>query len=159
MPDLSTPGARVTAIPPSFAARVGQAVRYAITGITPATWFGPMQPLQPMAPIGTGGRAILIERTDALREETVELKTATNDLKSIYVEMRLALQSLTVRLAQLEGGPSLASLAARLDDCESGVKDWRRVKERAVGWSIRIAGAVLLFGATGGALFRAVFDR
>jgi len=57
MPDLSTPGARVTAIPPSLAARIGQAVRYAINGVTPATWFGPQQPLRPMAPEGSGGRA------------------------------------------------------------------------------------------------------
>jgi len=57
MPDLSTPGARVTEVPPSLLARVGQAVRYAISGVTPATWFGPMQPLKPFAPEGTGGRA------------------------------------------------------------------------------------------------------
>lgn len=102
---------------------------------------------------------ILIERTDALRDETVELKSATKDLKAIYIEMRLALQSLTVRLAQLEGGPSISTLTARLEACEAGVKDWRHVKEKGVAWSIRIAGAVLLFGATGGALFRAVFDK
>src|ERR1700686_3014803 len=66
MPDLTIPGARVSAIPPAVAGhltrpplvtRVGQAVRYAITGVTPATWFGPMQPLKPFAPEGTGGRA------------------------------------------------------------------------------------------------------
>jgi len=57
MPDLSTPGAKVTAIPPSLAARVGQAVRYVISGVTPSTWFGPMQPQRPMAPEGTAGRA------------------------------------------------------------------------------------------------------
>ena len=66
MPDLTIPGARVSAIPPPVAGlltrpplvtRVGQAVRYAITGVTPATWFGPMQPLKPFAPEGTGGRA------------------------------------------------------------------------------------------------------
>jgi hypothetical protein len=57
MPDLSTPGARVTPIAPSLSTRVGQAVRYVISGITPATWFGPMQPLAPFAPDGTGGRA------------------------------------------------------------------------------------------------------
>jgi hypothetical protein len=57
MPDLSTPGVRMTAISPSLAARVGQAVRYVVSGVTPATWFGPMQPLRPMAPEGTGGRA------------------------------------------------------------------------------------------------------
>jgi hypothetical protein len=102
---------------------------------------------------------ILIERTDALRDETVALRSATNDLRSVHVDMRVAVQGLTLRLSQLEGGPSISALAARVEDCESGVKDWRRVKEKAVAWSIRIAGAVLLFGATGGALFRAVFDK
>ena len=57
MPDLTTPGARVTPLPKSMAARVGEAVRYAITGVAPTTWFGPLQPLKPMAPEGTGGRA------------------------------------------------------------------------------------------------------
>ncbi|HEY2446797.1 MAG TPA: phage portal protein [Rhizomicrobium sp.] len=66
MPDLSIPGARVSPLPPtvaglptrpSLAARVGQAVRYVVSGVTPATWFGPMQPLRPFAPEGTGGRA------------------------------------------------------------------------------------------------------
>ncbi|MGH6889794.1 MAG: phage portal protein [Rhizomicrobium sp.] len=57
MPNLSDPGARVVAVPPGLIARAGQAVRYAITGVAPATWFGPMQPATPMAPEGTGGRA------------------------------------------------------------------------------------------------------
>ncbi|HEY3778761.1 MAG TPA: phage portal protein [Rhizomicrobium sp.] len=57
MPKLSEPGARVVAVPPGLIARAGQAVRYAITGVAPANWFGPMQPAKPMAPEGTGGRA------------------------------------------------------------------------------------------------------
>jgi hypothetical protein len=57
MPKLSEPGTRVVAVPPGLIARAGQAVRYAITGVAPATWFGPMQPAKPMAPEGTGGRA------------------------------------------------------------------------------------------------------
>jgi hypothetical protein len=57
MPDLSVPGARVTQVPKGIATRVGEAVRYMITGVAPTTWFGPMQPLAPMAPDGTGGRA------------------------------------------------------------------------------------------------------
>lgn len=56
MPDLSGPDTRVRPIPKSIAARMGEAVRYAITGIAPETWFGPMQPLKPVAPEGTGGR-------------------------------------------------------------------------------------------------------
>ncbi|HTT85607.1 MAG TPA: hypothetical protein VMF67_19185, partial [Rhizomicrobium sp.] len=57
MPNTSEPGARVAPIPPGLIARAGQAVRYVISGVAPATWFGPMQPLKPMAPEGTGGRA------------------------------------------------------------------------------------------------------
>jgi hypothetical protein len=57
MPDLTEPGARVAPISPGLIARAGQAARYVITGVAPATWFGPMQPLRPVAPDGTGGRA------------------------------------------------------------------------------------------------------
>ncbi|HEX4157000.1 MAG TPA: phage portal protein [Rhizomicrobium sp.] len=57
MPNTLEPGARVASIPQGLIARAGQAVRYVITGVAPATWFGPMQPLKPMAPEGTGGRA------------------------------------------------------------------------------------------------------
>lgn len=57
MPDLTVPGARITPVPRSITARVGEAVRYVISGVTPTTWFGPMQPLPSQAPEGTGGRA------------------------------------------------------------------------------------------------------
>lgn len=57
MPDLNTPGARVQPFPKGVIARAADAVRYVITGVTPQTWFGPLQPLKPMAPEGTGGRA------------------------------------------------------------------------------------------------------
>src|SRR5436189_1818892 len=43
------PGARVTSLA-GMARRVTQAARYVITGVEPTTWFGPMQPLAPMAP-------------------------------------------------------------------------------------------------------------
>jgi hypothetical protein len=57
MPNLSAAGTRVTPVPKGFVSRMGEAVRYAISGVAPTTWFGPMQPLPPMAPEGTGGRA------------------------------------------------------------------------------------------------------
>lgn len=37
--------------------RAAQAVSYTITGVSPETWFGPLQPLPPMAPPQTKGRA------------------------------------------------------------------------------------------------------
>ncbi len=41
---------------PSIIARLAQATRYAITGVAPDTWFGPQQPLAPMAPPEVKGR-------------------------------------------------------------------------------------------------------
>ena len=37
-------------LPPSVFARLADATRYLITGVSPDTWFGPLQPLAPMAP-------------------------------------------------------------------------------------------------------------
>ena len=45
-----------TDISPSIIARITQAARYVISGVTPDTWFGPMQPLQHMAPADVAGR-------------------------------------------------------------------------------------------------------
>ena len=45
-----------TDLNPGLMARAAQAVRYAVTGAKPEAWFGPMQPLQPMAPASVEGR-------------------------------------------------------------------------------------------------------
>ena len=47
---------RETPLPPSFVQRAVEGLRYIISGVTPATWFGPMQPLAPMAPPEVAGR-------------------------------------------------------------------------------------------------------
>ena len=54
MPDTSK--GTVTPLEPNFVSRAAQAVRYAISGIKPDAWFGPLQPLQPMAPADVAGR-------------------------------------------------------------------------------------------------------
>jgi hypothetical protein len=43
-------------LPPSVFARLADATRYVITGVSPDTWFGPLQPLAPMAPPAVKGR-------------------------------------------------------------------------------------------------------
>lgn len=43
-------------ISPSLIARLSQAAQYVISGVTPETWFSPMQPLEPMAPPDVAGR-------------------------------------------------------------------------------------------------------
>ena len=45
-----------TPLPPSLFARLALAARYAITGVSPDTWFGPQQPLSPQAPPDVKGR-------------------------------------------------------------------------------------------------------
>jgi len=49
-------GGKQTDISPGVIARVVQGARYVITGAKPAAWFGPLQPLQPMAPSSVEGR-------------------------------------------------------------------------------------------------------
>lgn len=49
-------GGKATPIAPGIIARLTQATRYVINGVTPSTWFGPMQPLKPMAPEDVKGR-------------------------------------------------------------------------------------------------------
>ena len=41
---------------PNIFARLKQATRYAITGASPDAWFGPQQPLAPVAPPEVKGR-------------------------------------------------------------------------------------------------------
>ena len=43
-------------LPPSVFARLAEATRYVIAGVSPDTWFGPQQPLAPMAPPEVKGR-------------------------------------------------------------------------------------------------------
>lgn len=50
-------GGKVTPISPGVIARVTQAARYVISGVTPSSWMSPMQPLTPMAPADVKGRA------------------------------------------------------------------------------------------------------
>jgi hypothetical protein len=49
-------GGLETPLPPSLFARLALAARYAITGVSPDTWFGPQQPLAPQAPPEVKGR-------------------------------------------------------------------------------------------------------
>ncbi|MGD0190184.1 MAG: hypothetical protein ABSD74_05550 [Rhizomicrobium sp.] len=100
---------------------------------------------------------VLIERTEALSRETNELRRSTDDLKNIHAETRLVLQNIADRLVQLEAQPAVPDLAVRLSECERATRDYWQVKDKVLAWAVRIAGGVLLLGAGGGALFRAVF--
>lgn len=45
-----------TPISSGLISRITQSARYIISGVTPETWFGPLQPLQPIAPPEVAGR-------------------------------------------------------------------------------------------------------
>ncbi len=49
---------KATAIAPSLVRRVTQGIRYAVTGVGPNDWFGPQQPLQPVAQEQAEGRVL-----------------------------------------------------------------------------------------------------
>ncbi len=49
-------GGTATPLAPHFVQRAVEGLRYIISGVTPATWFGPLQPLPPQAPPEVGGR-------------------------------------------------------------------------------------------------------
>ena len=51
-------GGTATPLPPHFVQRAVEGLRYIISGVTPETWFGPLQPLPPQAPPETGGRQL-----------------------------------------------------------------------------------------------------
>jgi hypothetical protein len=51
-------GGTATSLPPHFVQRAVEGLRYIISGITPETWFGPLQPLPPQAPPDVGGRQL-----------------------------------------------------------------------------------------------------
>ena len=53
---MASDSARARPIPKGIVARAIEGVRYAITGVTPESWFGPMQPLTPQAPADVAGR-------------------------------------------------------------------------------------------------------
>jgi hypothetical protein len=50
------PEGKVTDLTPGVVARLVQGARYVMSGVAPDGWFGPSQPLQPMAPASVEGR-------------------------------------------------------------------------------------------------------
>ena len=47
-----------TPVPPGMVSRITQAVRYVVAGVTPASWFGPLQPMAPVAQDKAIGRQL-----------------------------------------------------------------------------------------------------
>src|ERR1035441_714155 len=105
-------GGKVTPIAPGIVQRVTQAARYVISGVSPQTWFGPMQPLRPMAPPEVKGRQF--------------------DYPTGY--------NLNYRPKSYEG-VSFEDLRALADNCDilSSAIETRKDQMEAQDWKIRIA--------------------
>jgi hypothetical protein len=56
--DAAGNAGRATDLSPSLVQRVAQGVRYVVSGVTPNSWFGPMQPLTPVAQEQAVGRVL-----------------------------------------------------------------------------------------------------
>ena len=124
----SDPAARVASIPPGLIARAGEAVRYVVSGVAPAPWFGPLAPMKPMAPESVRGRAFHYPVGYNLRyppreEEAVSfemLHALANgcDLLRIVIETRkdqIEGQDWEVRPRKRDGAePAASSFAAEI---------------------------------------------
>jgi HK97 family phage portal protein len=105
-------GGKVTPISPGIVQRVTQAARYVISGVGPETWFGPMQPLRPMAPPDVKGRRF--------------------DYPTGY--------NLNTNPRTYEGSVSFEELRALAENCDilRSVIETRKDQMEAQEWSIKI---------------------
>lgn len=105
-------GGKVRPIAPGIIQRVTQAARYVISGVGPETWFGPMQPLPPMAPADVKGRQF--------------------DYPTGY--------NLNYTPRTYEGGVSFEDLRALADNCDilRSVIETRKDQMEALEWSVKI---------------------
>jgi hypothetical protein len=122
------PAARVASIPPGLIARAGEAVCYVVSGVAPATWFGPLQPVKPMAPESVRGRAFdypvgynlrYPPRTDeAVSFEMLHALANGCDMLRIVIETRkdqIEGQDWEVRPRKRDGAePAASRFAARI---------------------------------------------
>jgi hypothetical protein len=145
-----------TPLPPSAFARLAVAARYAITGVAPTTWFGPQQPLTPMAPPEVKGRqfdypfGINIDYTPRSTSAIgfAELRALADALPllRIIIETRkdqIAGTSFSVRLRDPAGNaaaaaPRIKSVLAFLDrpDRRHSFAAWLRLSVAAFIWRL-----------------------
>lgn len=125
--------------PQGMVARAIAAVKYAVTGAAPADWFGPLDPLPPMAPPQVAGRQydypVGFNLTVAPRSEEpigfAKLKALArnSDLLRMVIEGQKdkieTLEWTIVPRGQARGAPDPAVAAIRAQlECPDGVHDW-----------------------------------
>ena len=138
-------GGTATPIAPGLIERARQGVRYIISGVTPSTWFGPFQPLQPQAPPEVAGRQFDYPvgynlETRPRADEPISfaqlraLADALDLLRTVIETRKDQVERLdwTIRRRNLPDGEPAAR---RRDPRVAAIEDFFRMPDRAHSWS------------------------
>ena len=124
--------------------RAAAAVRYVVTGVDTNTWFGPLQPLPPMAPNNVAGRQfdypVAVNIALSPRSDEALGFGALRSLAEHYDLLRLVIEtrkdqverrdwSIRPRTGSGAGDPRIAELERffRMPDQEHGWSAWLRM--------------------------------
>jgi len=114
-------GGKVTPISSGIIARVTQAARYVITGVGPNTWFGPMQPLPPMAPPEVKGRQFDYPTGYNLNYSPRSYEAVSfGDLRGLAENCDILRSAIETRKDQMEAQPWVIKL--KPDDADKKAK-------------------------------------
>ncbi|MDG3442435.1 phage portal protein [Nitrospirillum amazonense] len=107
-------------IEPGIVARVAQGLRYAVTGQRPQDWFGPLQPLPPVAPPSVRGRQFDFQSGFNLNTQPRVLEQVSfaqmRALAENYDVLRLVIENRKKKMARCQWSIKPRSTTGRADD-------------------------------------------
>ncbi len=107
-------------LPASLVQRVAQGVKFMVTGATPDGWFGPMQPLQPVAQEQAEGRVLdyqtgYNQRTQPREDAAISFQQLRNLADACEV-VRLAIETRKDQIARLNWNIKLRDTGKPVED-------------------------------------------
>lgn len=135
---MAEPTARITAIEPSLVQRIAQGVRYVVAGVTPDSWFGPMQPLPPVAQDQAAGRAFdypvgFNQRLQPRGEEGVSFGQMRG-LADAYDLLRLVIETRKDQVCAIPWTITPRDEAATPDSRADAIKAFLQSPDREHSW-------------------------
>lgn len=131
---------------PGMLSRVAQAARYVVSGVTPETWFGPLQPLQPLAPAEVKGRAwdypvgwnlnYVPRASEWIGFDRLRALADGYDLLRLVIETRkdqMAALTWTILPREIRTGERASR--AGLDDAIRAITDFLQTPDRRHDWA------------------------
>ncbi|MDG3442462.1 phage portal protein [Nitrospirillum amazonense] len=107
-------------IEPGIVARVAQGLRYAVTGQRPQDWFGPLEPLPPVAPPSVRGRQFDFQSGYNLNTQPRVLEQVSfaqmRALAENYDVLRLVIENRKKKMARCHWSIKPRSATGRADD-------------------------------------------